>query len=209
MPDPTPPLVLPPNPSAAWSAIAGYVHVAVVWLLIGALGGGYEGVMLGQSVIPRPVPIPAPPSPSPDPPIPPPAPTPIPIPPPAPAPPPAPPPAPAPIPATGLRVLILYESADLSKYPFRQSQILYDAGLRAYLDQATVLGPDGKTHGYRIWDQNVNAAGDEQLWRDAMARPHATMPWIVVSNGASGYEGPLPGNAPDTQALVRKYEVPK
>ena len=114
---------------------------------------------------------------------------------------------PSPIPSPGLRVLIIYESADLTKYPPAQTAILYDQSLRMYLDSVSVLGPDLKTHEYRIWDKDVNLVGDSQLWKSAMSRSHPQLPWIVIANGVTGYEGPLPANTVDTIALVRKYEV--
>ena len=134
-------------------------------------------------------------------------PTPVPPAPPVPPLPPVPPDPPSPIPSSGLRVLIIYESADLTKYPPAQTAILYDQSLRTYLDSVSVLGPDMKTHEYRIWDKDVNLVGDSQLWKGAMSRSHPQLPWIVIANGVVGYEGPLPANTTDTIALVKKYEA--
>ena len=219
--------------------VMSYLHIAVLWLLIGMISGGYWMASIDHSVKPTP-PAPAPdhkPTPPPTPPAPaPPAPTtfniqlggkfsivhsweglspftPLPIPPnpnPNPPVPPNPvPPIPAPIAAPGLRVLMLYESSQLSKLPVAQSAILYDTGLRTYLDSTTPVGKDGKTHEYRIWDKDVNPAGDDQIWQDALKRPHATIPWILISNGTTGFEGPLPADPASTKALIQKYEVSK
>jgi hypothetical protein len=145
---------------------------------------------------PGPTPAPVPPAPVPPTPLPP---TPVP-----PAPPPGP---PAPIPVPGLRVMIVYESDDLSKYPPAQTAVLYDQSLRVYLDSVTVVGQDGRTHEYRIWDKDVILTNEEQLWKDAMARSHPQLPWLLVSNGVTGYEGPLPAKTADTIALIKKYEL--
>lgn len=129
--------------------------------------------------------------------------------PPAPPPtPPTPPIPPTPIADQGLRVLILYESGEISKYPPAQIKIIYDQALRTFLDQTTVMGEDGKTHEYRIWDEHTPLVSVAQRWKDAMARAHPQMPWIVISNGVTGYEGPLPANTTDTIALIQKYVVP-
>lgn len=128
-----------------------------------------------------------------------------PVPPIPPVPPPPPPPGPAPIPSPGLRVLMIYESASLSTMPDAQRAILYDQGIRAYLDSTTPKGSDGKTPEYRIWDKDVNASGDDKLWQTAFARPRTSIPWLIVSNGTSGYEGPLPATVADTMSLIKKY----
>jgi hypothetical protein len=114
---------------------------------------------------------------------------------------------PAPIPVPGLRVMILYESDDFSKYPPAQLAVLYDQSLRTYLDSVTAIGQDGKTYEFRIWDKDVVLLNEEQLWKDALARSHPQLPWLLVSNGVTGYEGPLPGNTADTIALIKKYEI--
>ena len=110
-----------------------------------------------------------------------------------------------PIPYTGLRVLIIYESDDLSKYPPEQTSILYDGSFRKYLDSVTVLGSDGKTHEWRCWDKDISLHDVADLWKNAMSRPHPNLPWIVISNGATGFEGPLPLNTAETIELVQRY----
>lgn len=125
--------------------------------------------------------------------------------PPAPAPPPTPPAPPAPISVAGLRVLIVYESADIGKYPKGQQELLYSRTLRDFLNQHCPAGDDGKTKEWRIFDQNVETKNESKLWQDAMARPRASLPWIIVSNGKTGFEGPLPGTLDDVMKLVQKY----
>jgi hypothetical protein len=129
-----------------------------------------------------------------------------------PAPPPVPPgpkpdpPSPAPIPAAGLRVLIVYETADATKMPVAQQSILYGKPFRDYLNAKCALGPDGKTREWRIWDQNVATSAESKTWQDAMARPRASVPWLVVSNGKAGWEGPLPANVDAAMAIIKKFE---
>lgn len=111
---------------------------------------------------------------------------------------------PAPIPGDGLRVLIVYESADLSKLPPAQLNVLYAKSVRDYLDSHCVKGPDGKTPEYRIWDQNVPTANEAKTWQDAMKRSRSGLPWLIVSNGKTGFEGPLP---PNTDAMLRTLQT--
>lgn len=119
--------------------------------------------------------------------------------------PPGPTPGPAPIPGDGLRVLVVYESADLTKYPASQVSALYSADLRDYLNSHCAKGPDGKTAEYRIWDQNVSTVNESKTWQDAMKRNRAELPWIVISNGRDGYEGPLPKTKDELLKLLKTY----
>ena len=113
----------------------------------------------------------------------------------------------APIPAPGLRVLIVYESADLAKYTPAQNGILFSAKAREYLNAACVVGPDNKTREYRIWDKDTATDGESKLWQDAMKRDRKSVPWVIVSNGKTGYEGPLPANTDEFLTLVKRFEV--
>lgn len=113
------------------------------------------------------------------------------------------PPGPVPIPDAGLRVLIVYESADLTRLPKEQSSILTSQTIRQWLNAHCVLGPDGKTKEYRLWDQNVDPSGESKVWQDAMKRDRKSLPWLIVSNGQKGFEGPLPGTIEETLKVLR------
>lgn len=119
--------------------------------------------------------------------------------------PPVPPPSPAPIPVDGFRALIVYESAELGKMPAPQTNILYTKDIRDYLNSKTVKGTDGKTGEWRIWDKDVDTSNETKLWQDVMKRPRTAVPWIVISTGKDGFEGPLPATVADTLALLKKY----
>ncbi len=122
--------------------------------------------------------------------------------------PPGPTPTPAPIPEPGLRVLIVYESAELSKVPSPQAAILTAKSVRDYLNAKCVVEPDGKTKGYRMWDKDVvGVENDYPTWATAFKRPRASVPWLLVSNGTAGFEGPLPGTPDAFVELVKKFEV--
>ncbi len=104
--------------------------------------------------------------------------------------PPEPPVPPAPIPEPGLRVLIVEDSARRDNLTAGQQEIILGKAVRDYLSTACVLEPDGKTRGFRIWDRDVTGTEhDLKCWADAMKRPRQSVPWLIVSNGKTGYDG--------------------
>lgn len=131
-------------------------------------------------------------------------PRPPPIPPEPPTPDPDDPPGP-PIPGKENRVLIIYESSDLPKYPPAQTAVFAAASLREYLAKKCVKGPDGKTPEYRIWDKDVDTVNVSTVWKDAMKLQRQSLPWIIVSNGSTGFSGPLPTDVDSTVTLLKKY----
>jgi hypothetical protein len=123
--------------------------------------------------------------------------------------PPGPTPGPAPIPASGLRVLIVFDDATAASLPAGQREIIYGQATRDFLNAKTVVGTDGKTKEWRFWPKSVATAGETQLWQDAFKRTNGkALPYLLISNGTSGYEGALPATAADFQTLVSKYAAP-
>ena len=121
---------------------------------------------------------------------------------------------PAPIPVAGLHVLIIYESAEKGPegkvkrgMPPEQQAILTAAEVLGYLNAKCPKGPDGRTAEWRVWDWDVPTGAESKLWQDAMARKPTKdkLPWIIVSDGKSGFEGPLPRNIADMMVLLRKW----
>lgn len=153
----------------------------------------FDLVVIGQEPGPTPVPPPIPPTPDPKPPTPvPPTPTPTPT------------PTPAPIPDAGLRVLITYETG--AALPRGQQAILFGKAVREMLDAKCVAGP--KQPEYRIYDKDVKGVeNDSQLWATAFKRTSGKpVPWLIISNGRTGYEGPLPKDAGEFLKLLEQYE---
>jgi hypothetical protein len=145
-------------------------------------------------------PTPTPPGPTPPGPTPP-GPTP-----PGPQPPgPTPPQPPAPIPGPGLKVAVVYESGE--NLTPEQNSILYGEKVSAYLNQVAAPGPGGRKF-WRILEQNRVYPPELQVWNDVLKRPRTSLPWIVISNSATGYEGPLPPTEDQTIELVKKYVQP-
>jgi len=57
----------------------------------------------------------------------------------------------------------------------------------------------------RMWDKDVSTKNVSKIWQDAMALPRTSLPWVVISNGISGYSGPLPATVrgwPDNACLM-------
>jgi len=134
---------------------------------------------------------------------------PVPPPPPPPIPPvppdPDPKPSPAPIPFPGFRALIIYETSELGKLPQGQLDVLYGIEVRSYLARRCVKGPNGTTPEWRLWDKDADTSGESKLWQDAMKRTRASVPWLILSDGKIGFEGPLPSSIPEMMTLLKKY----
>lgn len=143
--------------------------------------------------------------PPPVPPVPPVPPGPNPPTPPGPNPPNPPPPSPAPIQGDGFQVLMVFDEVNKAKLPPKQLGVIYGAEVRKYLEDKCVTEPDGKTKAYRIWDINEQVAGDLPKWAEAMKRPRASVPWLIISNGKGGYEGPMPESPEKTLELLKKF----
>jgi hypothetical protein len=131
--------------------------------------------------------------------------------PPGPTPPGPTPPAPAPIPKPGLRVLIVEETGERAKLTAGQREVIFGGTVRDYLRTHCATDPQNPDGAFRIWDKDVNSAGDPDniIWRSAMIRPRpGPLPWVVISNGTTGYEGPLPADTTGEKfiALLKQYE---
>jgi hypothetical protein len=188
--------VFSPDGGQPGSIVEGYPTVPGTYRLHGIASGHVKGdpdadvdtfeVEVGDPTPPKP---PDPPKPPPDPPK-----------------PPEPPPAPAPIPVAGLRVLVVFESSEESKYKPDQINTIYGQEFRDYCAAHCAKNAKGQPE-LRIYDKDVNTAGESEIWQAAMKRPHPTLPWLVVSNGTTGFEGPLPDTRDAIMATVKKYEV--
>jgi len=111
-----------------------------------------------------------------------------------------------PIPGLGLKVLIVYELDDLHGYiPAHRYQI-QSSTFQAWV--ASVVGPD--TAGVpmaRVLDKDTTCpVNAKSMWCDALARPRSTLPWIIISNDKTGYEGPLPTTEQETRTLIERFK---
>jgi hypothetical protein len=102
--------------------------------------------------------------------------------------------------APGLRVMIVYESADESRMPAGQFLVLRGAKFRDYLDAN--CAPDG----YRILDKDVKFQDPGTPWEAAMKRAdRKSLPWLYAGKEASGLSAPLPADPDATIAAVNKF----
>lgn len=124
--------------------------------------------------------------------------------PPPPNPPPGPNPTPAPIPLSGLRVLILEETGDRQKLPPSQAAILTSTEVRSLLNTKCAKGRDGSPE-FRLFDADADLSLQEKHWQDAAKLKRDSLPWLVISDGKQGYQGPLPPTIPDMLALIAKF----
>lgn len=109
----------------------------------------------------------------------------------------------APIPGDGLRVLIVYES--MTNLPPAQAAAIYGQEMRDYLNAKCPKGPDGRTPEYRIYDKDTPVDNESATWKGAMSRKRDSIPWLIVSNGKTGFEGPLPANLADTMKIIKQH----
>lgn len=103
-----------------------------------------------------------------------------------------------------MRVLFLREA----QAPAPQS--LMSTQIREYLNTHT-LKSDGKPE-WRVWDDDYvqnNLVFISDLWKqiyaEALRRSNGVRPWVVLSNGTTGFSGPLPDNTDEVLALLKKY----
>lgn len=126
--------------------------------------------------------------------------------PPGPTPPGPTPPAP-PLPTTGLSVLIVEETAKRSELPAAQLAVLFDKGVRDYLNAKCVADPAvSGWKAFRIYDKDVDLTNDGPLWKGLMARPRQAVPWVVIASDKGVlHEGPLPADVGATMELLKKF----
>lgn len=99
-----------------------------------------------------------------------------------------------PIEVDGLRVLIVQESEDATP---KTAAVVLAQDWRTYVKS--------KGGDFRCLDDDVDVSGDAPEWATALARERKSLPWVIVSNGKTGFEGPLPLGDGELLALIRKY----
>tara|TARA_R100000951_G_scaffold70820_1_gene59715 strand:- start:1483 stop:2268 length:786 start_codon:yes stop_codon:yes gene_type:complete len=110
-----------------------------------------------------------------------------------------------PIAEDGLRVMIVVESSQISQMDPKQREILFNLKTRTYLNRRCIKGEDGQPS-WRIMDPDTEFPdGCDSIWCQALARDRETVPWLVVSNGKTGVEMPLPKTMNDFLEVVEKF----
>jgi hypothetical protein len=114
---------------------------------------------------------------------------------------------PGPAPVVGKKaVLILYETAEPNKLKGDQlSMVAPYKELSDYLNAKCDPDSAGRK-AWRIWDPHTVVTSETQFWRDAMAKfKDKPVPYLVVSNGKEGFEGPLPETKAELMTVLKKY----
>lgn len=130
-------------------------------------------------------------------------PEPEPLPPPDPEPTPDPHPGVAPIDGPGFRVLFVSETGE--PMPADIEDAFFSKEITDYLN-ANCVKVDGQPDFRRV-DPDTKFTDPNHRFAKALARPRASLPWLIISNGTTGYEGPFPGGKDATLALLKKLNV--
>lgn len=114
------------------------------------------------------------------------------------------PPSPAPIPEPGFRVLFIID--DKQDLPQLQQAIIAGKEVDEYLNKTCITEPGGQA-GWRVYDKDAELDSDLDIWKKAIQRRPESTPWVIISNGKTGYEGKLPESPSAFLELCKKYEV--
>lgn len=123
---------------------------------------------------------------------------------------PDPPPQDVPFPAPGLAVMVVREASDQSLPP-AQLSIFTSKTINSWLAANCVKDSKGDPFA-RTWDDDYTADQLGNVGDDVKAAYAATkaaaksMPWICISNGKTGFSGPLPANVDAMLELLGRYK---
>lgn len=120
--------------------------------------------------------------------------------------PPVPPQPPAPSwKVAGFSVVIFEEASQRAALTPGQQETLFGKTVSEYLNRKCVLGADGKTPQWRIFDQHSSLALESSVFSEAGKLRGPTVPWIVIGNATASESVALPGTLPEIMALLKKY----
>jgi len=110
-----------------------------------------------------------------------------------------------PTPAPGqISVLIVDNVDDYGKPEYQPYlDVLNSSAIVDYLNSH--CAKVGSAPEWRHFDQNTDVSHESKKWQDAMKLPRASLPWIAITNGKTGYGGPLPKTEAETLALLKKW----
>ena len=108
----------------------------------------------------------------------------------------------APIEGAGFRVLFIAETGE--QLPPSVEDSFYSKLITDYLNSNCIkveVQPE-----FRRFDPDTQFTNPQHRFAKAMARPRTSLPWLIISNGKSGYEGPFPTTVEATLALLKQYK---
>ena len=110
-----------------------------------------------------------------------------------------------PILADGFHVMIVVESENISQMNPQQRDILFNLKTRTYLNRRCVKGEDGQPS-WRIMDPDTEFPDQcDSTWCQTLARDRDEIPWLIVSNGKTGVEMPLPKTMDEFIKVLEKF----
>lgn len=111
---------------------------------------------------------------------------------------PGPTPQPGPVPIEGVRVLMIWDQNKV--LPTGQHSVIYGKKVREYLER--------KANDFVIWPASTTVEDATRYGKefgDAMKRPRASPNWLILSNGKTGFEGPLPNTVDEAMTLFKRF----
>ncbi len=99
-------------------------------------------------------------------------------------------------------MLIVENVKERDELPQDQRDVLASPRIRQYLrDHGRAAGKDA----LRIYWEGMEAETAPPFWREGFARPRTRTPWLVITNGRAGIEGPLPADETAVLEILKRF----
>ena len=102
-----------------------------------------------------------------------------------------------PVPGDVRNVLVIYETDDRVSMPAEQRAIIDSVPLRAWIKDQRFES--------RFLDPQTELRSLDEWWGQALQLDRESLPWVVISNGRTGYSGPLPKDVEEFKQLLGRY----
>jgi len=103
-----------------------------------------------------------------------------------------------------LQILVIEETGDRVRIPRTQLEALFGQRLREYCS-GHCSKADGVTPDFRVIDKDSDVGKAEQWIQAAFKEPRTSLPWISLSNGKTGFSGPLPEDEDRLMQLLKRF----
>jgi hypothetical protein len=97
----------------------------------------------------------------------------------------------------GFKVLIILEKTQQHELPASQIAIAFGRDTEQYVA--------AKGGSLAVLDKDDPAKALPKAWQDAMKRPRTSLPWVLIGNGVTGYEGPLPTHEEEWKLKLKEF----
>lgn len=87
-----------------------------------------------------------------------------------------------------LRVLIVENGRERASLTSDQRAIINGMKVRDWAKANCSKGPNGEPD-FRVFDQEVDASGEAEIWRDTLKRSRPSVPYYYIENEKDGTEG--------------------